>query len=192
MKPAHRRATYDDLLRVPDHLVAEIVGGDLYASPRPASPHARAASSLYQDVAPFDRRKGDPDGPGGWWILFEPECHLGPDIVVPDIAGWRHERMPEIPNVPFFELAPDWVCEVVSPGTGHLDRVRKMPAYARDEVGHLWLVDPLARTLEVYRLADAHWVLQNSHGDTERVRAEPFDAIEIDLSRWWLGAVRRG
>ena len=173
-------------MQVPDHRVAEIVAGELYASPRPASPHARAASSLYQDVTPFDRRAGGPGGPGGWWILFERELHLGSDILVPDIAGWRHERMPVIPNVPHFELAPDWLCEVVSPSTGRLDRVHKMPAYAREKVAHAWLIDLLARTLELYRLANSHWMLLGTHGDTERVHAEPFDAIEIDLGRWWL------
>jgi Uma2 family endonuclease len=188
MDPARRRATYDDLLKVPDHFVAEIVGGELYATPRPASPHARAASAIGQDLGPFDRRPGSPGGVGGWWILDEPELHLGAEIVVPDLAGWRHDRMPTIPNVAYFELAPDWVCEVVSPGTGRLDRAQKMPVYAREGVSHLWLVDPLARTLEVYRLENSRWVVVNTLGGSGGARAEPFAAIEIDLSRWWLEA----
>ncbi|MGE0682703.1 MAG: Uma2 family endonuclease, partial [Candidatus Binatia bacterium] len=117
MNPAQRRATYEDLLKVPDILIAEILDGELITSPRPASPHARAASVLIQDVGPFDRQTGGPGGPGGWWILFEPELHLDADILVPDLAGWRRERMPVLRDMPYFAQAPDWVCEVVSPST---------------------------------------------------------------------------
>jgi Uma2 family endonuclease len=183
---ARRQATYEDLLKVPDILIAEIVDGELITSPRPASPHARAASVIRVDIDPFDRRPGESGRPGGWWILFEPELHLGPDILVPDLAGWRRERMPVLRNVPFFEQAPDWVCEVVSPTTARLDRVRKMPVYAREQVGHLWLVYPTMRTLEVYRLEGQRWVVVSSHGGAEAACAEPFEAIELDLSRWWL------
>ena len=186
MDPARRRATYEDVLKVPDHFVAEIIDGELYATPRPASPHARAASAIGQDLGPFDRRPGSPGGPGGWWILDEPELHLAAEILVPDLAGWRNERMPVIPNVAYFELAPDWVCEVVSPTTGRLDRADKMPVYAREGVSHLWLVDPAARTLEVYRLEHSCWVVASTHGGNGVVRAEPFAAIAIDLGRWWL------
>jgi Uma2 family endonuclease len=186
MKPARRRATYADLLEVPEHLVAEIVDGDLYATPRPASPHARAATAIGQDLGPFDREPGGKGAPGGWWILFEPELHLGEDVVVPDLAGWRQNRMPTIPNVPYFKLAPNWICEVVSPTTGRLDRVRKMPVYARERVGHLWLVDPLQHTLEIYRLEGDRWIVASTHGGVERVMAEPFADLEIELKRWWL------
>jgi len=186
VEPARRNATYEDLCRVPDRFVAEIVGGDLYTSPRPAAPHALAGSALNQDLGPFARQRGSGGGPGGWWVLYEPEVHLGADVLVPDLAGWRRERMPVMPAVPYFELAPDWVCEVVSPGTARLDRVRKMPVYARERVRHLWLVDPSAQTLEVYRLDGARWLLVETCGGAVRVRAEPFDAIEIDLDRWWL------
>src|SRR5207249_2269272 len=95
---------------------------------------------------------GGADRPGGWWILFEPELHLGENVLVPDHAGWRRERMPLLPDVAAFTLAPDWVCEVISPSTAHIDRGRKLRAYAREQVAHLWFVDPLARTIEVYRL----------------------------------------
>ncbi len=186
MDPARRRATYEDLLQVPDILIAEIVDGELITSPRPAFPHAWATSVIGPDLAPFNRRSGGPSGPGGWWILFEPELHLEADIVVPDLAGWRRERMPVLENVPYSELVPDWVCEIVSPTTVRLDRVRKMPIYAREGVNHLWLVDPLMRTLEVYRLEGQRWVVVSTHGDAESVRAEPFEAVEIDISRWWL------
>ncbi len=129
---------------------------------------------------------GGGNGPGGWWILDEPELHLGPNVLVPDIAGWRRERMPTIPRTAAFDLAPDWVCEVVSPATGRLDRVRKLPAYARHEVGHAWLIDPEQQTLEAYRLEHSHWVLVASHEGEDVVRVEPFDAIELPLATLWL------
>ena len=136
MATARRRATYDDLLKVPEHMVAEIIDGELYATPRPSSPHAWAASAISSDVfGRFSRPPGDAHAPGGWWILFEPELHFGSDVVVPDIAGWRRTRMPVLPSVAFFELAPDWICEVVSPSTGQLDRGRKMGIYGREKVG---------------------------------------------------------
>ncbi|HEX8252275.1 MAG TPA: Uma2 family endonuclease [Thermoanaerobaculia bacterium] len=182
-KPAKRPATYDDLLKVPDNLVAEIVEGELFTSPRPGSPHAAAASVLGARILTNFHGGG---GGGGWWILDEPELHLGPDVLVPDIAGWRHERMPVIPRAASFDLAPDWVCEVVSPSTGRLDRVRKLPAYARREVRHAWLVDPEQQTLEVYRLENARWVLVASHEGEDVVRVEPFEAIELPLATLWL------
>src|SRR5206468_11525374 len=134
-----RPATYQDLLALPEHVVGEIIGGELIVSPRPGPRHAVAASVLGGElVPPYHSGRG---GPGGWWILFEPELHLGDDVLVPDLAGWRRERMPAVPDVPFFTLAPDCLCEVTSPATRALDRVRKMPIYARERVGHLWLLD---------------------------------------------------
>lgn len=185
MDPAKKRgATYEDLLAVPEPWVAELVSGVLYTNPRPASPHAHAASTLGMDIgSPFQRGRG---GPGGWWIVFEPELHLGADVMVPDLAGWRRQRMPSMPNVPYFELAPDWICEVVSPSTGRLDRTAKMPAYARERVGYAWIVDPLQQTLEVFRQGDGQWVLIATHAGSERVRAEPFDAVELELDALWL------
>ena len=188
MKPAPRRVTYDDILNAPEHVVAEIVDGELYTSPRPASPHALAASVIGSDLlGPFQRAPGDPAGPGGWWILDEPELHLGADVIVPDLAGWRREHMPQLANVSYFTQSPDWICEVVSPTTGRLDRVRKMRIYAREHVAHAWLVDPLQKTLEVYRLEDGRWIVAGTYGGDEQVRAEPFEAIELQLVRWWLG-----
>jgi Uma2 family endonuclease len=180
---AKRRATYEDLLRVPDHEVAEILDGELHVSPRPGSRHALAASRLGSELGgPFDRGRG---GPGGWWILDEPELHFGEEVLVPDLAGWRRERLPEFPDTAAFTLAPDWVCEVASPSTERLDRAKKMPAYAREGVPHFWLVNPLARTLEVYRLAEGRWVLLGTHEGDARVRAEPFDAVELELGGLW-------
>ena len=173
-------------MQVPDHLVAEIIDGELIASPRPASPHAWTSTVLGQDLGPLNGRAGGAGRPGGWWILDEPELHFGDDVLVPDLAAWRHDRMPTVPRVAYFTLAPDWVCEVISPSTGRIDRSRKMRIYAREGVRHLWFVDPLARTLEVYRLEDGRWIVASTHGGDEVIRAEPFDAIEIGLERWWL------
>lgn len=182
-EPAKRRATYDDLLAVPDTLIAEIIDGNLVTQPRPAAPHARAASRLGIEIGgPFDRGKG---GPGGWVILYEPELHLHGDVLVPDLAGWRRERMPELPQAAAFELPPDWACEVLSPSTHTIDRIEKMRIYARERVGWLWLVDPLVRTLEIFRLADGKWTVHDSHQGEVAVRAEPFDAVELDLGALW-------
>lgn len=183
MDTGRRRATYKDLLQVPDHLVAAVVNGELTTAARPASAHTRAASALTQDLGPFDRSKG---GPSSWSTLFKPELHLDSDILVPDLAGWRRERIPVLEDVPYFTQAPDWVCEIVSPSTAQTDRVRKMPIYAREQVGYLWLVDPGACILEVYRLSENRWIIANTYGGAQQVQAEPFEAVELDISRWWL------
>jgi Uma2 family endonuclease len=179
-----RPATYDDLRRVPDHLVAEIVDGELVTSPRPAVPHAAASTSLNSSLfGTFDRRGGG--SPGGWVFLFEPELHIVEQVLVPDIAGWRQERMPMLPDAPFIELAPDWLCEVLSPSTIALDRTRKMHHYARAGVGHLWLLDPDPRTLEVFRLEGGAWRLVTSVAGDVKVAAEPFEVVPVDLARLW-------
>ena len=186
MAVTKRRATYEDLFDLPDNVVGEIIEGELYTSPRPAFPHTFAASVIGQDLGPFSRLPGSSRGPGGWWILDEPELHFGADILVPDLGGWRHTRMPVVPDVAYLELAPDWACEVLSPSTGRLDRVRKMPIYAREGVESLWLVDPSTRTLEVYRLADGHWVVVCTLGGDDVAKIEPFEEIEIEVGRWWI------
>lgn len=176
-------ATYDDLVELPDRVVAEIVGGRLHASPRPAVRHALAASVLGNVLGPpFHERIG---GPGGWWILHEPELHFSADVLVPDLGGWRRERMPRLPATAAIESAPDWVCEVASPSTERLDRVEKLPVYARQGVGHVWLVNPLTRTLEVFRREGPMWALVATHGEGGLVRLEPFDAVEWELGRLW-------
>ena len=182
MEPALKKspATYEDLLRVPQHLVAEIINGDLHTNPRPAPRHADASSGLGGVLRnPFDRGRG---GPGGWRILGEPELHLGADVLVPDLAGWRRERLPSLPSDAYFSVPPDWVCEVLSPSTASVDRVKKLAIYAREHVKHAWLVDPIARTLEVLRLEQGRWSIVSSFADFAVVRAEPFDAIDLDLS----------
>jgi Uma2 family endonuclease len=181
--PIRRRASYADVQAAPRHLVAEIIAGELRLSPRPAGPHALVASVLGEELGPpFRRGRG---GPGGWIILDEPELHLGEDILVPDLAGWRRERMPAVSDVPYFELAPDWVCEVLSPSTEKTDRAHKLGLHAAAEVAHGWLVNPASRTLEVLRRQGPHWLTVGVHSDGARVRAEPFDAIELDLAVLW-------
>jgi Uma2 family endonuclease len=180
---AVRRATYADLQGLPRHVVGEIIHGALITHPRPAAPHANASSHLgWALTGPFRFGQG---GPGGWVILDEPELHLHGHVLVPDLAGWRRERMPEVPDAAFFDLAPDWVCEVVSPSTEAVDRADKLPLYAAAEVRHAWLVDPIARTLEVFRLDGPGWRVVATWRDDAVVRAEPFDAVELDLSLLW-------
>ena len=181
---AKHKASYDELRVLPDNKVGEILGGELYASPRPAPRHARAYSALGFSLGdPFDRGRG---GPGGWWIIDEPELHLADDVIVPDIAGWRRSRMPALPDTPWFELAPDWVSEILSPSTAHTNRAIKMPIYAREGLEHLWLVDPDARTLEVYALQESgRWLLLDTLKDDEGIQQPPFDAIEFPLADLW-------
>jgi Uma2 family endonuclease len=181
---------WEQLCALPPHQVGEIVAGELYASPRPAGPHSRVASGLGIELGgPFDRGRG---GPGGWIILDEPELHLGGDVLVPDLAGWRRERMPFVDeDAAAFELSPDWICEVLSPSTGKLDRIRKMPAYAREKVRFAWLLEPIERTLEVFELANERWAAAGTYEGDAKVRAVPFDAIELDLGILWADIRRR-
>jgi Uma2 family endonuclease len=178
-----RKATYADVLAAPEHLVAEVLGGVLHLQPRPAGPHAVATTVLGELLGPpFRRAKG---GPGGWILLDEPELHLGEDIVVPDLAGWRRTTMDHVEDVAYFEIRPDWVCEVLSPSTAQIDRTKKLGIYAREGVGHLWYVDPLARVVEVMRLERERWTIVASHVSGAPLRLEPFDAIEIDIGELW-------
>jgi Uma2 family endonuclease len=183
-EPSERRASYRDLLELPEHVVGEILDGTLHTHPRPAPRHARASSVLGGSLGDaFDWGSG---GPGGWWIIDEPELHLGRDIVVPDLAGWRRERLPELPESAGFELAPDWACEILSPATARTDRAVKMPIYARERVTHLWLVDPEARTLEVFALEDAgRWLLLATLKENDPVRQPPFETATISLGSLW-------
>jgi Uma2 family endonuclease len=182
--PRKKPATYEDVLAAPEHLVAEIVDDELYLSPRPASPHAVASSNVGAELL-GQFGYGRAGRPGGWVILDEPELHVVGQIMVPDLAGWRRERMPEVPSTPYFALAPDWLCEVVSPSTGALDRAKKMPHYARAGVGHIWLIDPTPKTLEIYRLDGGGWRLETTHEGDTVVNAPPFDVVPLDLALLW-------
>lgn len=172
----------------PPHMMAEVLDGELVSMPRPRPRHARGAGRLLRSLAPFD----DDDGvPGGWVILFEPELRLGrlPDIVDPDLAGWRRDRFPEDAfeeaAPAYLTVPPDWVCEVLSDSTESIDRGRKMRIYRREGVRHVWLLDPRASILEVWRLDDGRWREVDTWEGAARVRAEPFEAVELDLARLW-------
>jgi Uma2 family endonuclease len=177
-------ALYSDVIAAPENKVAEIVGGYLYLSPRPSPRHSNAASVLGGDLnGAFHRGRS---GPGGWWILFEQELHLNGDVLVPDISGWRRERLPELPEGPGIAVAPDWVCEVLSPSTEKFDRLEKLPRYAIAAVAYLWLVDPSKRRLEVYGRVDVEWVLLEEYSGSAAVSAPPFEAVPIELAPLWV------
>lgn len=179
-----RRATDQDVLDAPEHHVAEVINGTLYTQPRPVGPHAYAASVLGMDIGgPFHRGRG---GPGGWLIIHAPELHFGEQILVPDLAGWRRERMEQYPAAAYVELAPDWACEVLSPSTALKDRTLKLPIYAHEGVRHVWLVNPLERSIEVFRLDGEGYRLATVVGGQTNARIEPFDAVELELSALWL------
>ena len=179
-----RRATYQDVVDAPPDKVAEVVDGTLYIFDRPAVAHTLVGSRLGRYIGtPFEDGRG---GPGGWRILDEPQLHLGEDIVVPDIAGWRRERMPTLPDTAYFTLAPDWVCEVLSPSTRKLDLGAKSAVYARAGVGHIWFVDPIARSLEASVLRDGKWVEIATLHDDATVSLLPFEAISFCLGDLWM------
>ena len=184
-----RRATYQDVLDAPPDKVAEVVDGALFIFDRPAVPHAIAASRLGRYIGtPFDDGRG---GPGGWWIVKEPQLHLGEDIVVPDITGWRRERMPVFPDTAYTTLAPDWVCEVLSPTTRKLDLGGKSAVYARAGVGTIWFADPIARSLEARVLRGGKWVaIATLHNDAT-VSLPPFEAISFSLGDLWPPTVHK-
>jgi Uma2 family endonuclease len=172
---SRRPATYADLASLPEHFVGELIDGELIASLRPAPLHSAVSSALGAELASaFHTGRL---GPGGWWILDEPELHLGEDVLVPDLAGWRRERLPRLPQEAFFSIAPDWVCEV--------DLVRKLPKYASAEVAYAWVVTPTQRTLEVFRLEHGRWSLVVAFSGADKVRVEPFEAFELELGRVW-------
>ncbi len=178
------RATYQDVLNAPPDLITEIVDGILYTFSRPAVPQDFAYSGLGGIMSQsFQYGRG---GPGGWWILSEPEVHLSAEILVPDIAGWRRERVATLPPGAYHTVAPDWICEVLSPSTEEHDRGRKQKVYAREGVDFLWFVDPIARSLEAYRLRGTEWELIGELYNDAQVSLPPFEAIIFDLSDLWL------
>jgi Uma2 family endonuclease len=185
ISPVHKPTLYEQLLQLPEGLIGEIFNGQLRTHPRPGWPHILASSRLGADLeGAYGRGRG---GPGGWWILDEPEIHFELDTVVtvPDIAGWRRERLIDPPAGHKIELAPDWVCEIFSPSTKSIDREEKMPLYAARGVPYLWLVDPKAHTLEAYELKGGKWVLLQLFRDDDPVSARPFDSITIRLNELW-------
>ena len=182
-EPAKRNATYEDLLALPDDVRGEIINGSLYVHPSPAPPHGSSQFSLSVELGgPFQKGRG---GPGGWWFMIQPELHLGPHVAQPDIAGWRQERMPALPTTAWVDIAPDWVCEVLSPSTEGFDRGPKRRIYATYGVGHLWYLHPVVRYLEVSALREGSWVHIDTFDDGEEFRAPPFDAVAFRLADLW-------
>ncbi|WP_404357453.1 Uma2 family endonuclease [Methylotuvimicrobium sp. KM1] len=180
--PALKLPSYDDILALPENMIGEIINGRLEVRPRPATTHALTCSALGGELfRPFQRG----GSPGGWWILDEPELHIGGHVLVSDLAGWRKQRMPQLPETAWFEIVPDWVCEVLSPATAKIDRSEKMPIYASLGVFYCWLIDPVLHTLETYRLQEGHWLLQHSLKDDDQVSADPFAEHSFSLSHLW-------
>ncbi len=184
--PLNFPSLYEQLLALPEGITGEIIDGELFTQPRPSGRHGVTEGALNIRIGgPF--HFGDGGGPGGWWILPEPEIHLVRDtqVAVPDLAGWRRERMPAIPEDHRFEVVPDWVCEILSPSTAQKDRARKLPVYARHGVSHAWLVDPLARTLEAFALREGSWLLIATLKDDDPVCVPPFEAMTFSLADLW-------
>jgi Uma2 family endonuclease len=180
-----KRAVYEDLYTIPEHMTGEIIGGELVLTPRPSRFHAYSAASLGgRLITPY--QFGEGSGPGGWVILIEPEIGLGEDILVPDLAGWKRERFPVRESHNWISIPPDWLCEVLSPGTAGKDKIKKMPIYAQSRIPYVWMVDPLEKTLEIFRLESGRWVVAGLYGESDRVRGEPFLELEIDLGSLWL------
>lgn len=182
-EPATRLATYADLEAVPPHMVAEIIYGGLVTHPRPTPRHGAAAFSLGTELGlSYQRGQG---GPGGWVFISEPELHFGENVVVPDIAGWRRERLPTLPETAYLSTAPDWACEVLSDATERYDRGAKRQIYAQAGVGYLWLLDPRSKLLEVFQLSAGQWFLLGTFTENDEVRAPPFDASAFSLGLLW-------
>ena len=182
-EPVRKIATYADLEAVPPHLVAEIIFGTLVTHPRPMPRHSTAQSALGAKLGnPFQFGEG---GPGGWIFMTEPELHLGPHVVVPDVAAWRTERLPTLPETAWIEVVPDWVCEILSPSTERTDRGHKMAIYATYGVAHCWLLNPTTQHLEAYELRDGKWLLLETFDDSAEVNAAPFAAAPFALSVLW-------
>ena len=185
-KPAAKKAVYDDLYNLPENMTGEIIEGELHAFPRPHYRHSNIELTLGVELgAPY--RFGRGGGPGGWIILIEPEVMLGENLLVPDLAGWKQERLPAPPTDNWTTVVPDWVCEILSPSTFRVDRVRKMPIYAAHGLPYLWLIDPVAKVLETFGLKDGVWTVLGNFADKDKVRVEPFTAVAIELANLWWG-----
>ncbi|MBF0474900.1 MAG: Uma2 family endonuclease [Deltaproteobacteria bacterium] len=185
-EPAKKIATYEDLYSIPENMTGEIIEGELIVTPRPSKKHAYASSVLDKTIGtPY--QIGGRGGPGGWIFLMDQEIKLDENIVVPALAAWRRERFPVLEETNWISVAPNWVCEILSPSTFRHDKVKKMPLYARHAVEHIWLIDPVAMTMDAFRLESGRWVLLGSYADQGKVRVEPFQEIELDLADLWIG-----
>lgn len=182
---------YGQLCALPENLIGEIIAGELVVSPRPAVRHATAGTLASSDISnQFHRKPGGGSHPGGWWILVEPELHLGDEALVPDIAGWKRENLAELPDTASISVAPDWVCEILSRGTARRDKKEKARSYHAAGVTWYWQVDPVECTVEVFRREGAFWMQLGVWAGDEKARIEPFDAVELELERWWEGIAK--
>jgi len=182
---ARKKATHDDLHKVPENMIGEIIDGEIIATPRPSRRHGYTTTAL--GVAIGGRYQfGQRGGPGGWIFIIEPEIGLGNDILVPDLAGWKRDRFPREEGHNWISIAPDWICEVLSPRTFRKDKVVKMPLYAQHGVQYFWLIDPVAKTLDIFRLEAGRWVVAGLYAENDIARADPFPEVEVDLSFLWL------
>ncbi len=178
-----KHATYQDILDLPHGVVGELIKGALYAQPRPRLKHAATQALIFGEiVGPFKKGIG---GPGGWLFFSEPELHFEEDVLVPDVAGWRVERLPDVANDAFATIAPDWVCEILSPSTAQIDRALKAEIYAKQGVAWMWLLDPSAKTLEAYRNQAGKWLQLVVLKENDEVKVEPFDAAPFKLDLLW-------
>lgn len=184
---ATRRATWADLLAMPEDVRAEVIGGEIVTAPAPLPRHSKAQRSLGRFVGgPFDDDEGH-GGPGGWWIFVEVDARLeAHEIVRPDLSGWLRARLPDPGDKRPIDVVPDWICEVSSPSTAVRDRTVKRDLYARHGVRHYWIVDPEARTLEAFELSEGRWLLLGAWGEDRAVRVPPFEAIELPVGRLFL------
>ncbi|MEZ4220590.1 MAG: Uma2 family endonuclease [Polyangiaceae bacterium] len=174
---------------------AEVIRGVLVTAPALLPRHSSVRGRLRRLIGgAFDDDDGA-GGPGGWWIFLEVDVRLSPhDIVRPDIAGWRRQRLPEPWDMRPIDVVPDWICEIISTSNAGRDRVTKRELYAKHGVLHYWIADPVARTLETLRLDPeaGHWVDAGAFDASGRARIAPFTAIEIDLSRVFPPAATDG
>jgi len=179
--PAHRLATYDDVLAADERV--EVIGGQLETLPSARPRHGRVARAIAGAIGgPFDDDDGR-GGPGGWWILTEVDVRLSPhDIVRPDVAGWRKERLTDLDTLPI-DVRPDWVCEVLSPGTRLRDTRDKRRLFASAGISHYWLLDPDDRTLLALVLESDRWTEQGLYAEGDLARIAPFEALELDVGR---------
>jgi Uma2 family endonuclease len=184
---APRLATFEDLAALPEDVRAEVLGGTIITAPAPLPKHSRAQRALGSFVGrPFDDDDGH-GGPGGWWIFVEVDVQLGPhDVVRPDLAGWKRDRLHHPGEQRPIMVAPDWVCEVLSPSTAAHDKITKRNLYARSRVAHYWIVDVDAHTLEAFELVEQRWVLNGTYGDAAVARIAPFELIELAVGRLFL------
>jgi Uma2 family endonuclease len=189
---APRLCTYEDILHLPEHVRAEVLGGVVEVSPAPLPKHSKAQGSLRRFVGgPFDDDDGF-GGVGGWWIFVEVDVQLGPhDVVRPDLAGWRRPRLPDPGDQRPITVVPDWICEIVSPTSVRRDRVKKRDLYGQHQVPHYWIVDVEARTLEAFERQEDRWVLVGNYEDDDTASIPPFEAIELPVGRLFLPETKK-